>query len=819
MSSEWSFRISAELKNILGKDLITDSNIAVLELVKNSFDAHATEVNITFDGDSLVIADNGKGMSEHDVLNKWLFVAYSAKSDGSEDANYRDNIKRKFAGAKGIGRLSCDRLGRYLTLITKSEADKHVVELTIDWCSFESNTKTEFNHIPVGHRLLDASNEFLNGKTGTILKFSGLHDSWEEGKILRLKKSLEKMINPFSGADDFRIIFHVPGELENDARKRQESEAQRSQWEVLTEFQKRDVVNLEKSIINGPVANSIAEVLNLKTTKIESVLRNGRIYTCLSDRGETMYEIEEFGKFPLLEDATITLFYLNRQAKYNFSIAMGTQPIGYGSVFLFRNGFRIMPYGEVGDDSWGMDKRVQQGYNRYLGSRQILGRVDVETSDVDAFKEVSSRDGGLIKTPAYEQLMDFFNLTHRRLERYVAGVLWGDGFIRREYFYKVEDARELRLKLQDEEKESATIDHVLSNIGSKVDFLQIVKSLANDDTIKLLYYNENLANIVANVDDTEIIQSQMLEDFRRVVAKTNDAVLLQNLSDFERQVYELRRQRDAAERKAANEKEKAKEAARIAQEEREKRSKEEALRKQVEGELAQKKKQNLFLQTVGSLDVDRILKFHHDIRIHAATITNTVGSVLKLLHENRLNLGSLELYMERIGRANNKIMTIAQFATKANFSVAADAIEEDIIAYIAQYINKVLPEFYDDCELKCKTNDCVKIMRFKPLEISLVIDNFLMNSIKANASSFDVSFVGKGNVIRMRISDNGKGLDESIQERTAVFEKGFTTTNGSGLGLFNIANYVKKELNGTIELNTELLKDNRKFVIDIFIPA
>lgn len=819
MSSEWSFRISAELKNILGRDLIIDSNIAVLELVKNSFDAHATEVHITFDKDCLIIADNGKGMSEEDVLNKWLFVAYSAKSDGSEDANYRDNIKRKFAGAKGIGRLSCDRLGRYLTLITKSETGSHVVELTIDWNEFESDSKQEFNRIPVAHRLLDASENFPNGKTGTILRFSGLRDTWAEKDILRLKRSLEKMINPFNGADDFRIIFQVPGESENDERKRKESEALRKEWETLTEPKRVEAVNLEKSIINGPVANSIAEVLNLKTTRIESVLKGDRIYTCLSDRGEKMYEIEEFAKFPLLEDATITLFYLNRQAKYNFSMMMGTQPVNYGSVFLFRNGFRIMPYGEFGDDSWGMDRRIQQGYNRFLGSRQVLGRVDVETSNVDAFKEVSSRDGGLIKTPAYEQLMEFFNLAHKRLERYVVGVLWGEGFIRREYFHKVEDAREWRLKLQDEEKESATIDHVMSNIGSKVDFLQIVKSLVNDDTIKLLYYNENLANIVANVDDTEIIQSQMLEDFRKVVAKTNDAVLLQNLSDFERQVDELRRQRDDAEKKAAIEKERAEESARIAQEEREKRIKEEELRKQVEGELAQKKKQNLFLQTVGSLDVDRILKFHHDIRIHASTITNTVSKVLKLIHENKLNIESLEPAIERIGRANNKIVTIAQFATKANFSVAADSITEDIIAYMAQYITGVLPEFYDDCELKCDTNDCVKIMKFKPLEISLVIDNLLTNSIKANASSFSVSFIKIENKIRMTVSDNGKGLDRSIQERTAVFEKGFTTTNGSGLGLFNIANYVRKELCGTIELNSESLKDNHKFVIDIFIPA
>lgn len=64
-------------------------------------------------------------MSYSDLINKWLFLGFSAKKDGSEDLvdekqkSYRDKIKRYYAGAKGIGRFSCDRLGRFLTITTK----------------------------------------------------------------------------------------------------------------------------------------------------------------------------------------------------------------------------------------------------------------------------------------------------------------------------------------------------------------------------------------------------------------------------------------------------------------------------------------------------------------------------------------------------------------------------------------------------------------------------------------------------------------------------------------------------------------------------
>ena len=69
MKDNLQFRVSAELKNILGRDLITSPDIAILELVKNSYDAHATKVEITFDKDYLCIADNGKGMTKDDLIN------------------------------------------------------------------------------------------------------------------------------------------------------------------------------------------------------------------------------------------------------------------------------------------------------------------------------------------------------------------------------------------------------------------------------------------------------------------------------------------------------------------------------------------------------------------------------------------------------------------------------------------------------------------------------------------------------------------------------------------------------------------------------
>ena len=785
MKDNLQFRVSAELKNILGRDLITSPDIAILELVKNSYDAHASKVEITFDDDYLSIADNGKGMSKQDLIDKWLFVAYSAKSDGTEDQSYRDKFKRHYAGAKGIGRMSCDRLARNLLLKTRSAGNKTEI-LDVDWQTFEINKKVEFDTIDIPHETIDDIPEFpIASTTGTILQFKGLHDNWSREDIKRLKKSLEKMINPFSGTDDdFQI-------------------------EIIAPKMKDEDENLESSHdkVNGVIENSIADVLKLKTTQIESRIQDGVIYTSLVDRGISMYEIEEPNNdFNLLSSASISLFFLNRAAKYNFTAKMGIEPVNYGNIFLFRNGFRILPFGESGDDSWGLNKRQQQGYNRFLGTRDLFGRVDVETDDPKLIKEVSSRDGGLIKTEASQQLMDYFTLIHRRLERYVVGVLWGEGFVRKDYFVNQNSALKAREQLQEVDKDSDSAKHLYENIGSKVDFLQLIKSLVNDKYINVLQYNEDLANIVANPSETEVIQAQMLDDVRKLAEKTNDAFLLDKIQEFEKHLDELRRQKEEAEQKAEEERQKAEVARKQAQEEKEKREK-------IQKELEQKSKQNLFLLSVGSLDKDRILKYHHDIRIHAATIHNTIGQILKKANKDVLTNDETKKLIERISRANDKITSIAQFATKANYSIDADEIEADIVSYISEYVNNVLPEFYGELTLHCITNSCSKIIKFAPLEASIFIDNLVSNTSKFNATHFDVVFESVEGAICMTISDDGDGLSPKVTTPDSILEKGYTTTNGSGLGLYNVSSFVKDVLKGTITVGTNQEKSGFKLII------
>ena len=149
-NSTMHFKTNVLLKNIIGKDLINNDNIAVLELIKNSFDARASEVLVRFsnllinddqnaNGKSLlpstiIIKDNGKGMNLTDISDKWLNIAYSEKK------LLKDRRIENFAGAKGVGRFSCDRLGSFLDLYTKKDGGE-IIHLHINWTDFEKEDR------------------------------------------------------------------------------------------------------------------------------------------------------------------------------------------------------------------------------------------------------------------------------------------------------------------------------------------------------------------------------------------------------------------------------------------------------------------------------------------------------------------------------------------------------------------------------------------------------------------------------------------------------------------------------------------------------
>ncbi|MEO9364092.1 MAG: ATP-binding protein, partial [Nitrososphaera sp.] len=400
MAKKLQFKISTGLKNIIGKELITDDFVAIFELVKNSYDAKAKKVTIEFhdikkgsEKSRISIIDDGDGMSYDDLINRWLFVGYSAKKEDpdKQQEDYRDRIEKKkrvFAGAKGIGRFSVDRLGGKLKLYTKKTEASTIHQLDINWNQFEKNQEKEFQQIKTiystSHHWPKDYPELSGRKKGTVLEISGLNEEWDGKKLLKLRRTLQRMINPSLDPDskDFQIEL-VAKEFEiEDSGKRKKGK--------------------EYEVINGPIKNLVFEKLKIKTIQIVCEIRDDKITTTLTDKGRWIFELREENPYHKLRDARIFIFFLNEESKADFKRIMGLRTVEYGSIFRYKNGFRVYPYGEPGDDWLGLERRKGQGVYRNLAAREVIGRIEVYGSQAD-FRETSSREG-VTETEEVKQL-------------------------------------------------------------------------------------------------------------------------------------------------------------------------------------------------------------------------------------------------------------------------------------------------------------------------------------------------------------------------------------------------------------------------------
>ncbi len=393
------FITSSGIKNIVGKDLITDRFVAIFELVKNAYDARASQVVVSFESlggtPSIIIRDNGIGMSKDDLKNKWLHLAYSEKEEG------RSNDGRAFVGSKGVGRFSCDSLGKSLTITTKKygELEEHI--LKVNWEDFEKSKSIKFEDVKV---------EYLTNKVGvdeidknyTELCIKDLRHVWNEDAVKKAMESLRRLKNPFLDFDGFDIYCGL---------------------DLILIYEVTAGIDFP---VESLVKSNISEVLKNKSITIETRVSD-KIEISLFDRGQHIYTLEKDNDTILVDmEVFITINFLTASAKSTFTRRMGVEPVNYGNIFIYKNNFRVSPYGDADYDLFGVNVRKSQGYNRHLGTREILGFIDIK--DVNyRFMETSSRNSGFIENAYLEGLKElYFDCAHKLLERYIATIQWGE---------------------------------------------------------------------------------------------------------------------------------------------------------------------------------------------------------------------------------------------------------------------------------------------------------------------------------------------------------------------------------------------------------
>lgn len=200
---KWRFDVSTF--RLIGRDLITDRVTALFELVKNCYDANASEATIIFNNvgldkkgeSSIYIKDDGIGMSFTDIKDKWMVIGTSNKRSNPYSP---EPFSRKCVGEKGIGRFAVDKLGDKVNIITKQKKGKQWLNVEIDWeayykQSFESNEIKLFTDIENHYEYYDS--EDIN-EHGTTLKITNIREIWLENDIKRFIEEAGKLVSPFA---------------------------------------------------------------------------------------------------------------------------------------------------------------------------------------------------------------------------------------------------------------------------------------------------------------------------------------------------------------------------------------------------------------------------------------------------------------------------------------------------------------------------------------------------------------------------------------------------------------------------------------------
>lgn len=747
------FKVSSALKNIVGSDLINDDLIAIFELVKNSYDAHATKVDIEFkeiysENAKIIIKDNGKGMNYDDLVNKWLFLAYSAKREGTEEDNfdYRDKIKvkRAYAGAKGIGRFSCDRLGHELYIETIKDEPKPKVEtLLTDWDKFEGDLKDEFVNINVIHETIDRSN--YNIAKGTVLEISNLKGEWDRHKFQELKNALAKLINPNTQnqEDIFKINLIVKDEIEKDNKEKDKNK-----------------------VVNGKVENLIFETLDLKTTKIVSKvsgIQKKQIETTLYEGGKLVYKILEKNTLDNLHNLEFVIYFLNRSAKMTFSKRMGMPVIEYGHIFMYKNGLRVYPYGERGEDPFKIDSRKAQGHSRYLGTRETMGYVSIDNPN-ENLRETSSRGDGLIKTKAYVELVEWFYTTLRRLEKYGIDIIdWGKDLSNDDF-----------IQLDDNEKKIA-LNKLIENLTKSKNIISFETS---PEIFKIL---DNKQDKSAKTTLSDISKSIENDNF-------NKEDILKKIAKVEYKIDNLKHIKEEAE--------------------------EEAFEKLIENEeiskdLSKEIGKNLFRDAISGTEKEDLLSLHHNIVHTAGSIQYALDELLNAINENITKEILIE-NIEHISLEIQKIVSSSRYITKAGFEKEAEKLKENVVQFINEYIetiyipaNSFIHKGKRPIHINLQETKINKELKFRPLELTVVLDNLFSNSKKAEANGIEIFWTKSKEFIEFHFKDNGEGIPTELKNE--IFNFGYTNTNGSGMGLYIVKNILEK-YNATINVNTKLEK-------------
>ncbi|MBI6681672.1 sensor histidine kinase [Pseudomonas viridiflava] len=397
----YNFKPRARLIRTIGDKLVSGPIAAIVELVKNAHDADSSFSTIKFLSDSLKksksieILDQGHGMRFETLIGSWMEPATEHKVKKTHSAG-----GRKLLGSKGIGRFAASRLGDSMTLTTSSlDVEKRTVEITtvkINWKEFDGEKYLDQVPIQIRRSLKPA-----NYPTGTRIRIRNLRDEWVSNEILDLYRELRRLVSPLEKetsdtslplSNAFSIYIDltkalpssIPTSLIDTAAKTPKKIEpapilDSADYVVTGEFDNNGIFTGEMTFnaLGKPFTETISGKFDLKDDSGLAPCGNVRIRLLIFDR--------EAASIDALIDRAKLTGYGKRAARHILDEMTG--------VGIYRDGFRIRPYGDKDQDWLELSRRRIDNPSMRIGPNQMAGFISIADEKSSDLIERSSREG------------------------------------------------------------------------------------------------------------------------------------------------------------------------------------------------------------------------------------------------------------------------------------------------------------------------------------------------------------------------------------------------------------------------------------------
>jgi signal transduction histidine kinase len=401
MKQEVTFKSQARIIRTLGDRLISGEVAAIIELVKNAYDADATSCFVEFDSknDILTIIDDGHGMSINDIQTKWAELG--------TDNKFRNKLslsgKRRVLGNKGIGRLAASKLGRYLRIDSTTQGNNNFKSVIVDGVDWSKFLEEQNNYIEDIKFYAEEVN--IGEKCGTTLTISNLSQGWSKEKLEDLYRELRKLMSPIAKDDTPFNIYLNLDTFTVDRHGFDGNEILNGQQTLFSKLQEKREDQRNK-VIPFPLldacdytfeaeysGNKLSGIFKINDAKIQHTI-NVQIEDGVNS-GDGLVQFNIFDRdIDSVRNTFVKSGVVSSEDRKQISLRDARRALDeLSGIAIYRNKFRIRPYGDKNADWLGLDKRRVNNPSKHLEQAQISGLVLVDIEENSGLIERSSREG------------------------------------------------------------------------------------------------------------------------------------------------------------------------------------------------------------------------------------------------------------------------------------------------------------------------------------------------------------------------------------------------------------------------------------------